>query len=367
MERGRITIKVGASTLTDPGHRIDDAFLERFVADIAAVREAGWKVILVSSGAIRTGVDSMGLRFDSLSVSEKQAAAAIGQGLLMAKYTEMFAPHGIPAAQVLLTQDIVQFRKKYLNARNTLLKLISMGAIPIVNENDTVATEEIMFGDNDTLSAITAVLTDSDLLLLLSDVDGFYMEDPGLAGGGRAVPLIEEITEELRRAATGPRAGGGFGGMATKLSAAETAMNAGIKTVIANGREKNIVRRVAGGERIGTTFMKRDSHITGRKKWIAFVPKSEGKIIVNSGAREVIKEKGKSLLPSGIVGVEGAFERGACVEIAGEDGRSFARGLTGYSSEEIARIEGKHTREIEKCLGYSHGDETVHRDNLVIL
>ncbi|MEW5945377.1 MAG: glutamate 5-kinase [bacterium] len=362
-----IVVKVGTSTLTGEDDRIDDAFVERFVDDVAAVRLGGRGVVLVTSGAIRAGVERMNLRGRNLTIPQKQAAAAVGQGLLINKYTTLFARHGIVTSQVLLTRDIVHMRKKYLNARNTLLTLLEYGTVPIVNENDTIACEEIMFGDNDTLSAITALIVDADLLVLLSDVDGLYDREPGGGGDARLIPVVEEITPEIRELAGGPGTDSGSGGMVTKISAAAVASEAGIRMVIANGRTENVVRRIAGGEPLGTTFLPRESRMSSRKKWLAFGPSAEGRVVVNRGARDMIAGKGKSLLPAGIVRVEGEFENGACVEIADEENAVFARGLSNYSSAELATIKGRRSGEIENRLGFTLGDEAVHRDNLVVL
>ncbi|MEW6203117.1 MAG: glutamate 5-kinase [bacterium] len=364
-EKQRIVVKIGASTLTDNRCCIDHAFMERFTEDVASVHRQGKDVVLVTSGAVRTGIERMGLR-DNLNVQQKQAAAAVGQGLLVQEYTMLFGRHNIIIAQVLITRDIVHFRNKYLNARNTLLTLLQYRIIPVVNENDTVAYEGIMFGGNDPLSAVTAVIVDADLLVVLTDVDGLYDTNPKKTKDAKIIPVVEQITDEIQGFAQGPIAGGGLGGMTTKVAAAKTATEAGIKTVIANGREKNVVQRIISGEALGTIFLPQESTLTSRKKWIACGPTPEGKIIVNEGAREMILHSGKSLLPSGIVRVEGEFDNGACVEIADESDKTFARGLTNYSAVEIDKIRGKHTREIKKVLGYNLGSEVIHRDNLTL-
>lgn len=367
LDAKRITVKVGAGTLTNAEHRVDDAYIDQLAETIVGLRKTGREIILVSSGAIRTGVERMGLKFDSLSLPEKQAAAAVGQGLLIGKYEAGFNARGAVVGQILLTRDIVQFRRSYLNARNTLLTLLRLGATPIVNENDTVATEEIMFGDNDSLSAIAAIISDSDLLVLLSDVDGFFMDNPRLNPDAVMLDVVDEITPEMRAAAGGPLAEGGFGGMTTKLAAAETAAKAGIQAVIANGRTENVLERILAGESVGTLFSAAGGQFHGKKKWIALIPVTEGKIILNPGACDMIRDGGKSLLPAGIIETAGNFDQGACVEICDPRGFCFARGLSAYSAAEIEKIKGKHTAEIEGILGYSHGEETIHRDNLALL
>ncbi|HOO55953.1 MAG TPA: glutamate 5-kinase [bacterium] len=364
----KIVIKIGSRVLTGSGGKIDDFFLERFVGDIAELHKKGFDIVLVSSGAIRTGAPILKLDLTKVGISQKQAAAAVGQGLLIAKYNELFSRHNITVAQILLTPDIVNERQKYLNARNTLRTLIDMKIIPIVNENDTISYEEIKFGDNDKLSAITVLLIEADVLINLSDVVGLCSDDPQLCERVNLVNEVNEITQEIIDRARGPRLnGGGTGGMATKIEAAQIAMECGTKMIIADGREPNIIKRILDGEKIGTTFVPHDSGLNSRKKWLAFGCQTEGRIFVNDGAKLMIMTKGKSLLPSGVIGVDGNFDHGTCVEVCGENQRIFAKGLSNYSSNEIVRLQGKQSSEINKLLGFKISDVIVHRDDLVLI
>lgn len=352
--------------MSNPEGGLDDKFLKKFVNDISVLHERGHRIALVSSGAIRTGAPILGLDRTKIDISGMQAAAAVGQGILISKYIKLFEAHGIVAGQVLFTPDIVNFRKKYLNARNTLRTLLSMRAIPVINENDTVAYDEIKFGDNDTLSAITAILVEADLLMLLSDVDGLYTGVPGTPGVEK-IHRVEEITDEIRKTASGPVKDGGFGGMITKINAAQSAMESGITMVIAHGREENILEKVIAGTADATTFAPSSTTLSGRKKWLAFGCIIEGGVTVNEGAKSAIENDGRSLLPVGVTDVDGDFEQGDCVGIKGPDGKCFAKGLTNYSVNELKKIKGMRSQDIEKTLGYCISDEVVHRDDLVLL
>lgn len=363
-----VVVKVGTLTLADEHGNIDPVFMDGFVAQLAEQRRAGRRVLLVTSGAVRTGMERLELRKDHpLSVSDKQAAAAVGQGLLMERYTALFESHGLIAAQVLLTRDIINFRQKYLNARNTLMRLLELGVVPVINENDTVAVDEIKFGDNDALSAIAAMLVDADMLVLLSDVDGLYDSDPRSHPDAKPIREVHAVTADIVSAAGGTRGGGGTGGMTTKVQAARQAMAAGIRTVVAHGRAPDIVRRVVEGEPAGTVFIPRENGLTSRKKWLAFGVSPQGRIVINKGARDKIISAGTSLLPVGVVDVQGSFGAGDNVEIVDEKQRAVARGLSNYSSEDIRKIMGIHSGEIEQILGYKISDDVVHRDNMAVV
>jgi glutamate 5-kinase len=363
----KIVVKIGSRVLSAPDGSIDDIFLTEFVDGIAGLHDAGYSVTLVSSGAIRLGAPKLRLEWNNMDITQKQTAAAVGQGILISRYIELFAKKDIVVGQVLLTPDITNFRKKYLNASNTLRSLLRNRVIPIVNENDTVSSEEIKFGDNDTLSAITAILIGADLLVLLSDVEGVYDGDPRSDKNASKISVITEITEDILRAAGGPADDGGFGGMATKIAAAKSAIESGIHMVIANGREERVLERIVNGEEIGTTFIPKESSLSARKKWLAFGCQTEGRIIVNQGARNAIVSKGTSLLPSGIVGTAGTYDQGACVEICTPDDVCFAKGLTNYSAQELEKIQGRQSNEIRKILNFKIADEAVHRDDMVLL
>src|SRR5690606_1844005 len=314
--------------------------------------------VLVASGAFRAGLDASG-RERAVRSPDKQAAAAIGQNLMMRAYRRAFDTSNTPIAQILLTRADIADRRRFLNARHTFAQLFSWGVMPIVNENDTVSTEEIRFGDNDMLASLTAFVAEADKVLLLSDVDGFYMP-----GEKKPVAQIEAITEEVENAAGGAGSIGGTGGMRTKIEAARVATQSGIELVIASGREKNIITRVAGGEEIGTRFLTRAS-LRGRKRWIAYGRHAQGVLQMKPDARAALTEKGSSLLPIGIARVEGDFEPGALVAVQDENGQ-YARGLSNYSSADLQRIAGKHSSEIKSTLGRADFKEAIHRDNLIL-
>ncbi|HXH84761.1 MAG TPA: glutamate 5-kinase, partial [Candidatus Tectomicrobia bacterium] len=338
-------------------------------ADLAAARAAGVRdLVLVTSGAIATGTARLALPRRPRSVPEKQAAAAVGQSALMRHYEAAFKRHGLPVAQVLLTAQDIGDRTRYLNARNTLVTLLRFGVLPIVNENDTVAVEEIKVGDNDNLSALVASLIEADLLVLLTDVEGLYTADPAVDPQARKLDTVEVITDEVLRLAWAGAGPGSVGGMATKLQAARKAAAAGVPLVIASGRGPGVLVPILRGEPVGTYFMPRADRLAARKRWIAFAAPPQGRLAVDDGAVRALTQGGKSLLPSGLVSVEGEFPAGAVVAVTrAEDGKEFARGLVNFDADELRRLRGAKTREIEQRLGYRSFDEAIHRDNLVIL
>lgn len=362
-----IVVKIGTLTLTGPDGNIDDKYMKDFVAQLASQHARGERIVVVTSGAIRTGCERLGISPERLGVADKQAAAAVGQGLLMERYTRHFTRHGIITAQVLLTRDVISRRKQYINARNTFLGLLERGVVPIVNENDTVAVDEIKFGDNDSLSILTAMLVEADALILLSDVTGLYDDDPKINPGAKLICEVHDIDERIAASAKGTRSVGATGGMTTKIAAARQAVSAGIRTIIAHGREPNVIKNILEGRCAGTTFFPKAVGLHGKKRWIAFGPVPKGKITVNAGAKKMIVTKGKSLLPVGVTAVSGRFDQGACVELTGEDGAPFARGLTNYSAAQVKKIMGLQSDKIEKALGFKPSDDVVHRDNLVLL
>ena len=361
----RIVIKVGTSTLTDERGMLDRTYIASLAGQIAALKSKGVDVLLVSSGAIRAGMEKMGLSSRPNTVPELQATAAVGQGFLMQVYSDIFGQQGLIAGQVLLTREDFGDRKRYLNARNTILTLFHHGVIPVVNENDTVAIEEIRVGDNDNLAALVASNLEADLLILLSDVSGLYDKQPGSASA-QVIPTVAKIDEKIRAIAGGSGSSSGTGGMRTKLEAAEIAMNSGVTMVIADGREANIISDVAGGKAIGTTFLPKKKRLCSRKRWIAFGAPSRGSIVVNEGAKKMIGERGKSLLAAGIVGVSSDFSSGDMVRLLDEEGNQIARGFVNYSAGDVEKIKGKQSSEIESILGYKDFDEVIHRDNMVL-
>ena len=365
-EARRIVLKVGSSVLTDDGRLRPRIFSEiaRQVSQLLAQKR---EVIVVSSGAIAIGARDLGWDGPGRSIPEKQAAAAVGQIGLIDFYRTRFARHGHVVGQVLVTRAGLEDRERFLNARHTLQKLLELGVVPIVNENDTVATDEIRFGDNDNLSATIVNLAAADLLVVLTDVDGLFSEPP--RDGAPKPPLIDvvdEITADVERAAQGSPHAFGRGGMTTKLEAARVAARGGAATVLCNGRTKNVLLRVAAGEPLGTLF-RASSRLASRKHWLAFTTRTRGTLVVDDGAVSALVSRGKSLLGAGVTEVRGSFGIGDAVACEAPDGREVARGLVAYSSEEIRRIVGLPARKISQVLGYSNGDAVIHRDDLVLL
>ncbi len=363
----KIVVKVGTSTLTHKNGKLNLEQIEKLVRQLSDLRNQGKDVVLVSSGAIGAGMGKLNLEERPKTIPEKQAVAAVGQGILLHIYEKIFSEYGQATAQLLLTKADLEHRQRFLNARNTLLTLLRLGVIPIVNENDTVAFEEIKFGDNDTLAALVGTLIDADLVILLTDIDGFYNGDPRKNKNAKRIPVVEMIDEQIEGLAGSVGSKFGSGGMATKITAASIAVNAGIPLMIAHGAEEHIIRRLTCGEDVGTLFLPIEMKPHLRKKWIAFGSHVGGKVIVDDGAREALIHKGKSLLPSGIVAVEGSFASGDVVEIVDAKGREFARGITNYSASELNRIKGQKSKDICPILGYKDFDEVIHRDNLSLI
>jgi glutamate 5-kinase len=365
----RVVIKIGSSILSGP-EGIDRDHIARLVAEIAALRRHPYQIVLVSSGAVAAGMTRLGMRERPKTVPARQAAAAVGQIRLMALYDECFAAHGQPVAQILLTHDDLANRRRYINARHTFEDLLHAEVLPIVNENDTVAVEEVRFnfGDNDNLSAIVATLISADLLVILSDVGGLYTSDPRQDQSATLVPLVEDIAPETQAyagSASGPL---GKGGMASKLQAARKVNEAGIACLIADGRHVGVLPRVFdAAQSIGTLFLPKGDRLNRRKHWIAHTLKPAGSITVDQGAYEAVVGGGRSLLPKGITAVSGAFGAGECVSCVSPAGDEFARGLVNYSAAELLRIKGVHSSAIEGILQYKVSDEAIHRDDLVLL
>ncbi|MGH7367209.1 MAG: glutamate 5-kinase [Candidatus Rokuibacteriota bacterium] len=363
----RVVVKVGSGLVTTPGEGPSSETIARLAADLAAAVQDRHEVALVSSGAIATGVARLGLKARPQSIPEKQAAAAVGQSALMWEYEQAFKKYGIPVGQVLLTGQDISDRSRYLNARNTLLALLEFGVLPVINENDTVAVDEIKVGDNDNLAALVAHLIDADLLVLLTDVDGLYTGDPRRDPAARRLETVEAVTDDIQKMVFDASGAVSVGGMSTKLEAAQKAGASGIPMVIASGREPGTLPRLLKGEPVGTYFQPRDDRLAARKRWIAFAVPPQGRLMVDAGAKKALTERGTSLLPSGLVEVDGEFHAGAVVALIQLDGQEFARGLVNYDARELRRIRGAKTKDIEKALGYKAFDEVVHRDNLVIL
>lgn len=327
--------------------------------------DEGHSVILVSSGAIRAGMARLQLAGRPRTIPQKQAAAAVGQGLLMHTYAEAFDAHCLPVAQVLLTRDDLRDRARYLNARNTFAALLRSRAVPIVNENDTVAVDEIKFGDNDTLAALVASLVEADALLLLSDVDGLYDRDPTAYPDARLIPTVETIDRALEQRAGGARTSMGTGGMTTKLQAAKICVRTGVRMVIAHGRRANVVADAFAGH-CGTQFLPSSQRLRSRQRWIAYGVMPKGSVTVNEGARQRLVDEGKSLLPAGVTAVSGHFAAGELVRLLDASGHPFAQGFVNYGHHDVQKIMGRRTADIASLLGVKRADEIIHRDNLVL-
>lgn len=362
----RVVIKVGTSSVAHATGKPNLFKIESLVRQLADLYNMGKEVILVTSGAIGTGAGKLGLPRRPRTIPEKQAAAAVGQGVLMHIYEKLFAEYGVTVGQVLLTREDFSERRRFLNARNSLHAMLQFGVIPVINENDTVAVDEIKLGDNDNLSALVATLIDAELLILLSDIDGLFTADPRKEKNAQLILDVTEMTPEIEALSGGAGSKFGTGGMATKIQAARIAMHSGIVTVIANMEEKDVIRRVINGETLGTVFWPCANKMQNKKRWIAFSSSICGKIFVDDGAARALVKLGKSLLPSGITGVEGSFDIGNTVTIVGADGKEIARGIVSYSSDEIKQIQGVQTRDIARILGHKDYDEVVHRNNLVL-
>jgi len=360
----RWVIKVGSALLTDDGRGLDLSVVSRLADQLAVLRAGGRDVVLVSSGAIVAGLARLKLSERPHEVNLSQAAAAVGQSALVRAYEECLGPHGVTTAQILLSHADVRARDRYLNARSTLNTLLSMDVLPIVNENDTVVTDEIRLGDNDTLAALVANLVDADALLILTDQDGLMDGDPRRAANAQLIQSADVHDPELDQVAGGGSALG-RGGMATKLSAARLAARSGTGTVIANGRVPDVVASVAAGESVGTFLQTQRQPQSARKQWLASLLHAKGQLVLDDGAVRGVSEQGRSLLPIGITAVSGEFQRGDLVSCVDSTGRERARGLVNYTADEAAALIGKSSGQIEATLGYCGEEEMIHRDNLV--
>lgn len=342
------------------------SFVEELIGGIADLRREDREVILVSSGAIGLGKRKLKIKNNSGALPSKQALASVGQTQLMNLYSEFFQKYKLYTGQVLLSAQDLSNRSSYLNARTTLLTLLKLGVIPVVNENDTVAVEEIKFGDNDTLSALVAGLVDADLLIIISDIEGLYTSDPKKNPEAKFLSEIPLITEQVEKMAQGSCVEGRVGGMKTKINAAKIATHSGIPVII-GGNKENFLKRLFAGKEVGTLFSSFTHQLVARKRWIAYGSHSGGKIVVDNGAKKALIEGGGSLLSVGIKQVQGRFQAGDSVNLVDENNFEFARGIVYYSSKELTRIKGVKSSLIEQLLGYKYADEVIHRDNLVIL
>ncbi len=361
----RLVVKVGTGVITTKDGLLDTAQVSSISKQIVGLKRRGYEVALVSSGAVGAGMGELGMRRRPSTLPELQAAAAVGQGKLTGAYNDCFKAEGYHAAQVLLTREDLEERHRYLNTCNTINALFGLKVVPVINENDTVSVEEISFSDNDILSALVTNLLRAELLVMLSSVDGLYKK-PGK--GAEFVPVVEEITGDVERLASGSMTHLGMGGMESKLKAARIATNSGEAVIIANGRTPDVLTRIIDGEELGTLFLPAHKRLKSRKRWIGFTLRPRGRIYVDEGAFAALSKRGKSLLASGITDVDGGFDRGDVVSISTAGNKTeFARGLTNYSSTELMKIKGQPSSSIKKTLGSKPYDEVVHRDNMVLI
>jgi glutamate 5-kinase len=363
----RIVVKIGSNILADGREGLDTQRISSIAKDISEVQDAGYDISVVSSGAIAAGMRKLGLKEKPRDVKLKQAAAAVGQSSLMWAYERSFGNYGKKVAQILLTRDDLSDRKRYINSKNTLLTLLSYKIVPIINENDTVSTDEIKFGDNDHLASLVANLIEAERLIILSDVEGLYTEDPKYSSRARLIEYVDEVTPELEKKAGGAGSTLGTGGMYSKILAAKRAVSHGIMVHIISGRKEGLLTSLLAGNHSGTLFKPKSEKLSSRKGWIAYGSRAKGNIVVDEGAVRALSEGGRSLLPSGILSVEGDFDTGDSVYCLDMKGNRIAKGLTNYSSLELIKIKGKKTSEIEKILGYKYSEEVIHRDNMVLV
>lgn len=363
----RIVIKVGTSTITHANGLLNLNQMESLVRQIADLHSQGYEVILVSSGSIAAGIGKLGLKTRPKTIPEKQVAAAVGQGILIHMYEKLFSEYGKIVAQILITKEDIHHRTRFLHVRNAFFSLLDQGVVPIVNENDAIAVDEIKLGDNDTLSAIVASISEADLLILLSDIDGLCEADPRIQPGAPLIHNVTEITSHIEKLAGGAGSSLGTGGMITKINAAKIATASGTAMVIVNGSRRGVINEIIRGDDVGTWFQEKQHPLQARKHWIAFGSTPSGVLVIDGGAAKALVQRQKSLLPSGIVQVNQAFREGQIVSVINQESQELARGVTNYSSTDINLIKGLKTSEIALKLGYKAYDEVIHRNNLVVL
>jgi len=362
----RVVVKVGSAILTgDDGMNLE--VVKNLAKEIAFLHDTGREVILITSGAVAAGRRKINLAQSTLTIKEKQALAAIGQSCLMNHYGEAFEVYDKKIAQILLTHSDLSDRRRYLNVRNTILTLFKFGIIPVINENDTVSTEELKFSDNDNLGALVANLIEADMFICLTDVDALYDSNPQIDSNAQALYTVAEVTPEIEAMAGNSKSVLGTGGMQSKINAAKMVAAGGGSSFIGSGRQDNILQHLFSGEMVGTFFLPRKEKMQSRKRWIAYVLKPKGTLVLDKGACKAVSQNGKSLLPSGIIKIEGDFTVGDSVLCLTESGKKIAAGLTNFCSEELTKIKGLRTDKIEQVLGYKGADEVLHRNNLVVL
>lgn len=365
----RLVIKIGSRVITDANGDPDETVIGAIAAEIARLRAQRKEVVIVTSGAVAAGSKHLALGHRPRTIPQKQAAAAMGQPLLMQAYARALGREEIKLAQILLTSEDLVNRQRFRNAEESIETLLALDIVPIINENDTVVVDEIKFGDNDNLSALVTNLISADLLLILTDTAGLYDADPRSNPDAQLISEVKAITREIERCAGGSGSSVGTGGMATKVAAAKKVGKSGVPTILINGKAPSLIGEAVAGNAVGTIFLPPPTteRLNRRKHWIAYTLRPKGKILVDTGAVRVLSQQGRSLLPSGIVAVDGRFDRGDSVRVCGPDGNEFARGLADYSHSEVERLVGHKSGEIETILGYKYGDEIIHRDNLVVL
>ncbi len=370
VEYRRLVVKLGTNLLAGDEQSLNLDLMSNLVEQVAQLHRAGVEMVIVSSGAIASGRGILKQASGQRGVPMRQVLASVGQGRLMQAYDRLFDVHDITVAQALVSKHDLSDRLGYLNVRNTLSKLLELGVIPIVNENDVVSVDEIresQFGDNDSLSAMVANLIDADILIILTDTEGLYTADPHKAPDARLISRVEVIDDGIRALAGGTGSPLAIGGMVTKVEAAHAATTSGVNVVIANGREEGVVLRLAAGEALGTFFPSSTDRKESRQRWMLSGINSKGAIKIDGGAARALKRGGKSLLPAGVTGVEGSFRRGDVVNILGPDGTRIATGLTNYDAKDVSTIQGVNSSAIQELLGAEYGEEVVHRNNLVLL
>lgn len=363
----RIVVKIGSSLLTAGGRGLNQEAIAAWVEQMAGLRRQGVEVLLVSSGSVAEGMVRLGLKMRPKALHDLQAAASVGQMGLVRTFENNFQRHGLHAAQVLLTHDDLSDRRRYLNARSTLLTLLKFGVVPVINENDAVATEEIRFGDNDTLGALVANLVEAELLIILTDQQGLFTSDPSVDAGAQLVSEVPADDPGLDEMAGDSRSGLGRGGMCTKVRAARLASRSGAATVIAAGMHQDIIAEVVAGAVVGTFLVPGVEPLVARKRWLAGQLQVKGRLVLDDGAVRMLKGAGKSLLAVGVKSVLGGFQRGELVSCVSENGREIARGLINYGAEDARKIAGKSSLEFEAILGYADEAELIHRDNMVLI
>lgn len=362
----RVVVKVGTRLLTHATGKLNLGYMEKVTRELADLSNQGHEVILVSSGSIGAGRGRLNIDRNPLSIPEKQAIAAVGQGLLIQIYEKLFAEYGLIVGQILLTRTDLMSRRRYINACNTVLTLLKLGVIPIINENDSVSVEELKFGDNDRLSALVAGLSDANLLVILTDIDGLYNCNPRKYPEATLIPYVEKIDEKIKAGAEESHDNLATGGMVTKLQAAEIATNSGVGMYITNGYDPGVVTRLINGEHIGTYFQPQERYLSRRKRWIAYGQVARGSVTIDKGACNALRLENKSLLPVGVVDVEGSFAEGDLITVKDSDGTELGRGLTNFSSEELIWIQKKSSPDIANLIDRPVAEEVIHRDNMII-